>query len=51
MDNVIIDKPDRLEDDIEEFKIDSCEDNKNFIAVPLKIGLSEIQHQRHLFPP
>ena len=37
MDNVIIDKPDRLEDDIEEFKIDACEEEKNFTTSRIKI--------------
>lgn len=37
LDNVIIDTPKRLDDDIEDFKIDACEQEKNFTTSRLKL--------------
>ena len=37
MDNVTIDTPNRLDDDIEDFKIDSVEDEKNFTVSRVKV--------------
>ena len=37
LDNVIIDKPERLDDDIEDFKIDACDDEKNFTTSRIKL--------------
>ena len=37
MDNVVIDTPARLDDDIEEFKIDAVEDEKNFTVSRVKL--------------
>lgn len=35
--NVIINKPERLDDDIEDFRIDACEAEKNFTASKIKV--------------
>jgi hypothetical protein len=35
--NVIIDTPERLEDDIEDFKLDCVDDEKNYTAVKIKL--------------
>ena len=37
MDNIIIDTPERLDNDIEDFKIDAVEDEKNFTAARLRL--------------
>ncbi len=37
MDNVIVDKPERLDQDIEDFKIDAVEDEKNFTVARLRV--------------
>jgi len=36
-DNVIIDTPERLEDDIEDFKLDCVDDGKNYTAAKIKL--------------
>ena len=37
MNNIIIDTPERLDNDIEEFKIDAVEDEKNFTSARLRV--------------
>jgi hypothetical protein len=47
--NVIIDRGDRLEDEIEGFKLDSCDEEKNFTAARLRVCRDPQNHQPVLF--
>ena len=37
MDNIVIDRPERLEEDISDFKIDAVEAEKNFTTARLRV--------------
>ena len=37
MNNIVIDKPERIDDDIEKFKIDAVEDEKNFTSARIRV--------------
>ena len=37
MDNIVIDKPEKLDADIEDFKIEAVEESKNFTASPIRL--------------
>lgn len=47
--NVVIDRGDRLEDDIEGFKLDAVDDEKNYTAARLRICRDPENHQPVLF--
>lgn len=49
MDNVIIDSPERIEDDIEGFKLDCIDDESNYTAAKLKLCRDPEHHRPLVF--
>ncbi len=49
MDNVIINLPQKIEEDVEDFKIDACEDEKNFTVSRVKLCRNPDNEQPVLF--
>ena len=47
--NVVIDRPQRLEDEIEAFKLDAVDDEKNYTAARLRLCRDSENHQPVLF--
>ncbi|MCH8327639.1 MAG: hypothetical protein IID15_03840, partial [Candidatus Marinimicrobia bacterium] len=47
--NVIIDKPQRLEDEIEGFKLDAIDEEKNYTAARLRLCRDSQNHEPVLF--
>ena len=47
--NVVIDSPQRLEDEIEAFKLDAVDDEKNYTAVRLRLCRDSQEGQPTLF--
>ncbi len=49
MENIVIDRPERIEDDIEDFKLDAVDDEKNYTVAKIKLCRDPQNHTPLLF--